>query len=53
MKKPYDIYDGCTNCPHLHMCSEVEVKDGGYAQGGYTFQDEYGDCPDEFMIEEG
>ena len=42
----YDIEsDGCISCT-FEGCKK-EVEDGGYLQGGYTYQDEYGKCPDE------
>jgi hypothetical protein len=52
MKNIEQRYDkepnGCISCT-FEGCTR-EVEDGGYLQGGYTYQDEYGKCPDEANV---
>ena len=44
-KQRYDIEpNGCLSC--IFEGCKKEVEDGGYLQGGYTYQDEYGICPE-------
>jgi hypothetical protein len=42
----YDKYKGCINCPYEHECVILT------ASAGYTYDDEYGVCPDELLIKE-
>ena len=45
----YDIEpNGCMSC--MFEGCKKETEDGGYLQGGYTPQDEYGKCPEEANI---
>ena len=50
MKQRYDLEkNGCLSCNFVGCTKEVE--EGGYLQAGYTYQDEYGTCPDEANLE--
>ena len=41
MLNNYSKYGGCLSCPYLEDCKDLEGS-------GYTQQDEYGICPEDF-----